>query len=171
MKPYYEDDLVTLYHGDCLEITEWLDADVLVTDPPYGIAWTQGGQYNTPREAAGRKKANVVANDQSPAVRDAAIESWGSKPAIVFGSWRIARPPKVRQRLIWHKVKSAPGMSAAPWYSADEEIYILGQGFTGSPSQTVYPTRELRLGQHGAAATIGHPTPKPIGLMEVLISK
>lgn len=35
MKAYYEDDLVTLYHGDCREVVPPL-ADLIVTDPPYG---------------------------------------------------------------------------------------------------------------------------------------
>ena len=36
MKPYYQDDFVTIYHGDCREVLPTLDrAEVLFTSPPY----------------------------------------------------------------------------------------------------------------------------------------
>ena len=34
MKPYYEADGVTIYHGDCRDLLAGVEADVLVTDPP-----------------------------------------------------------------------------------------------------------------------------------------
>lgn len=36
MKPYYQDDSVTIYHGDCREILPTLEpVDLVLTDPPY----------------------------------------------------------------------------------------------------------------------------------------
>ena len=37
MKPYYEDDYVTLYYGDCRELLPDIEADAVVMDPPYGM--------------------------------------------------------------------------------------------------------------------------------------
>lgn len=38
MKPYYQDQSVTIYHGDCRQIVPQLgNFDLLLTDPPYGV--------------------------------------------------------------------------------------------------------------------------------------
>lgn len=40
MTPYYEQDGVTIYHGDCREAFSVLPVcDFVLTDPPYGIHW------------------------------------------------------------------------------------------------------------------------------------
>jgi len=42
--PYYQDDAVTIYHGDCREILLTLDSvDLVLTDPPYGLDWRGHG--------------------------------------------------------------------------------------------------------------------------------
>lgn len=167
MSVYYQDDFVTLYHGDCLTETAWLDADVLVTDPPYGIAYKSGQMSN-----ATVAVEDIVANDETLDVRNNMLDIWGTdKPAIVFGSWKVDRPKNVRHRLIWYKQNALPGMRATPWFNADEEIYILGSGFVGKPEQNVLITTSRQDGAYGEVAKYGHPTPKPVGLMERLINK
>lgn len=47
MTTYYEDDLVTVYHGDCLEELKKLgdcSVDAVITDPPYGLSSTKPAQ-------------------------------------------------------------------------------------------------------------------------------
>lgn len=42
MSVYYQDDYVTLYHGDSRALAHGIEADAVVTDPPYGdtsLAW------------------------------------------------------------------------------------------------------------------------------------
>lgn len=53
--PYYEDDLVTLYHGDALRVLPELDAgtvDAVITDPPY----SSGGMVRGDRTASTTSK-------------------------------------------------------------------------------------------------------------------
>jgi DNA modification methylase len=167
VKPYFQNELITLYLGDCLEVTEWLKADVLVTDPPYGINWRG---ITTGLNKAYFKHKNGIANDRNSELRDRVLNLWVEKPAIVFGSWRIERPQNTEHRLIWHKQGQAPGPLNAPFMTQDEEIYILGKGFisTSPPMRSVITTQENRSLEVSRA---GHPTPKPVGLMETLIAR
>ena len=173
MKPYYQDDQVTLYHGDCLEITDWLDADVLVTDPPYGSNNESRGTYSAKKGRTDRRRVSPIAGDRSPEQRDSVLTAWGGGPWIVFGTWRVPRPNGTDHRLIWHKTGAPPGPACSAFMLQDEEIYIHGKGFraTSPPMRSVIVTDEMRQGAAGAVATIGHPTPKPIRLMELLIDR
>jgi DNA modification methylase len=152
--PYYEDESVTLFHGDCREITAWLEADVLVTDPPYGIAYVSGW------------KPNEIQGDSDLGLRDDVLARWGDRPAIVFGTWRVDRPAATRALLVWDKGEW-PGMGdlKLPWGPSHEEVYILGDGFTGTREGTVIRTNRI------PAARVDHPTPKPVSLMERLVQK
>jgi site-specific DNA-methyltransferase (adenine-specific) len=42
MKPYYEDNNVTIYHADARDIIELVSCDLVLTDPPYGIQKSSG---------------------------------------------------------------------------------------------------------------------------------
>jgi predicted RNA methylase len=170
-EPYYSDDLVTLYHGDCRENVTWLDADVLVTDPPYGIDWK--ARHGDARKGT-RTQAftnSVIAADRDTAARDHALAAWGKRPAILFGSWRIERPVDVHALLIWHKEGAYSGPLVAPFFTNHEEIYVIGKANwrkSAPPLRSVLTTSEHR---SSATREIGHPTPKPVGVMEALIDR
>lgn len=157
-QPYYQDDAVTIYHGDCREVTEWLTADVLVTDPPYGMAYISN---------SGASPTAPIAGDDAVDLRDWMLEAWMTRPAIVFGTWRAPRPTGVSQLLVWDKGE-CPGMGdlSIPWGPAHEEVYVLGKGFTGRRTPNV-----IRCQTVPVAHRLGHPTEKPVPLLRELIGK
>jgi DNA modification methylase len=166
LEPYYQDDLVTLYWGDALEITEWLAADVLVTDPPYGQAY----KSNMDR---GSRIAwhDSIAGDDTTEARDKALTSWGEeKAALVFGTWKTQKPALTKQVVVWDKTPCGyMGDLVIPFGNAHEEVYCLGKsGWTGVREASVIRAQMLMSSDKNRP---DHPTPKPVGLMEKLISK
>lgn len=162
MNHYYEQDGITIYHGD---VREWYDlpaADVMVTDPPYGISYESGSMRleSTPRGIVG---------DGDTSLRTWALGAWGDRPALVFGTWRIERPATTRMVLIWD-TKGALGMGdlSIPWKPSHQEIYVLGKGFSGPRTSDVLCFAPVQ-----ATATNGrtHPHEKPVDLMRALILK
>lgn len=165
VSPYYSDDHVTIYHGDCREVTEWLSGDVMVTDPPYGMDLRSG--------MAGAFGHLTITGDHSTEARDAALDLWCGQPALVFGRWSVERPRGTRMILTWEKGNHVGmGDLSLPWKPNTEEIYVLGEGFRGHRGSSVLKYLAIA-GTVGRAdqGTRHHPTEKPVGLMHDLIAK
>lgn len=165
MTPYYDHGGITLYCGDCREVREWLEADVLITDPPYGMSFVS--TRTTRRDA--------IANDNSADTRDEALALWGAcKPAALFGTWKVERPRATSQVLVWDKSDGVgPGMGdwSAAFGTSHEEIYLLGSWPKRDRRRpSVLRTAVCMGGPDGLVAVTGHPTPKPVGLMSLLVS-
>lgn len=112
MKPYYEDDAVTIYHGDCREILPQLEpVDLVLTDPPYGI----GADRNL---RANKRHGAAVAPS-----RDYGVGTWDATPpdeatiylttragrnAIVWGGNYFSLSPSAGW-LVWDKDNGSNG--------------------------------------------------------------
>lgn len=145
----------TLYLGDCREALQMLGkVDVVVTDPPYGVAYSSGWD-NQFRDVK-------IANDESTEARDAILAALPDVPAIMFGSWKAPRPSGTKLVLTWDKGTVGMGDLSLPWFPCTEEIYVIGRGYVGSRTSAVL--RYVGRNEH-------HPTEKPVDLMAALIAK
>lgn len=170
-EPYWSGDGIILYLGDCREITEWLVAHVLVTDPPYGRGWKQGDtgkRYRCPNNARGG-----IAGDSDTTVRDQAFAAWGNRPAVAFGDLMLAPPVGTKQVMVYAKPQGAGVRGATGGFRRDAEaVYLIGPWSSGIGGQSSV----LRTGARGVASTYGlairhgHPHAKPVDVMETLIA-
>ena len=119
-EPYYADDLVTLYLGDCREVTEWLAADVLVTDPPYGRGWSSGS-LNARRGGGHSSGHDGIAGDSDTTMRDQALDMWGGRQAVAFGDLNLAPPIGSKLTLVYRKPPDAGVRGAVSGFRRDAE--------------------------------------------------
>lgn len=152
---------ITVYLGDCREILPTLPkVDACVTDPPYGIS------HSSNHGATWQK--TQIANDHSTDARDYVLAICGASSAIVFGSWKVAKPVGTHTVLIWDKGDAAGmGDLSVPWKPNHEEIYVIGKGFSGKRESAVL--RHTNISWESAGRS--HPHMKPISLMLDLIRK
>ncbi len=112
--PYYDEDGITIYHGDCREILPTLTADVVITDPPYGVNVAYDGYDDSP------ENPRTLIADVMPMMRTTA-------PLIAFTPgvkwmWEWPRPDWV---MCWYE---PAGSGVGPWgFCTWQPIMVYGK--------------------------------------------
>ena len=175
MKPYYSDDLVTLYHGDCREVLAGIEpANLLLTDPPYGIV--KGAavvrRNTTDIEEWGDLGHNAEVAAWRPLVRllnDAWIVEFGAMAANDFLTARHVAEGWAPSN-VYALVKQAPPPTPRPGFASAVELAIVSR--VGSPKWSgggFTPNRWIGLTPNRDGSSIGHPTQKPIAPFAALV--
>ena len=161
MTPYYEQDGVTIYHGDCREVLPSLDlaGALVLTDPPYGI--------NHPTDYARRgRRALAACRDYAPVYADdepfdpSRLLSLGAARILWGANYYADKLPPTSGWLVWDKERPD---------NIDQATCELAW------TDCVKGVRRFRHLWHGAfRATerepLSHPTQKPIALMQWCLS-
>ena len=184
MKPYYEDDAVTLYHGDCREILPHLEAvDHVITDPPYEAeAHTLGRRAFSGQSSAQHPKgiAEVRPLDFA-AITDDDRKIVGALMACLTRGWLMVfcqveaamlwrdalKPARYVRTQIWRKPDGAPQFTGDRPGMGYESIVTCWAGdgrmkWHGGGRHGVYEHMTVKVG--------GHLTQKPEPLMSELVT-
>lgn len=152
MTPYYQDEFITIYNGDCKEILPFLpSADLVLTDPPYGLGnlWVGGG---------GTQKTSWRFNPKE-------AQSWDGATADIV----ISLPKKAKFSIIWggNYYPLPPSRCWFLWDKKQNDRWTTGQAEMAWTNIN-RPIRVFRMAQCTAHAEMKpklHPTQKPLSLM------
>lgn len=161
MRPYYEEKGIVIYHGDCREILPTLPkVDLVLTDPPYGIALNTDYSRFDSSYVQGRSYERV-AGDRTPL--DFAFLFSAGNQCVVWGAnnWP--------QQLPFDPLSDG-------WICWDKRTNEIADKILGSPFELAVVLRQrtykmIRLQHCGVKNGDGdnagrfHPTQKPAELM------
>jgi len=176
--PYYADDHVTIYHGDCREILPGLErGDVLLTDPPYSQAthdnvrtWNDTAQATTNTSRV-IDFAGITVADLRAVVELASVRRWAVFTCDVsMAAHLLIEPPSgfefVRQ-CVWVKRRGAPQLTGdrpAMWWEPIVHLHPPGR------------KRWNGGGHHGnyfddTDRETPHPTSKPLSMIRSMVER
>ena len=154
MKPYYEDDHVTLYHGDCRDVLPRLPSvDVVITDPPYSVGRSEG-EFAASGDIA---VALHLASEKAPTM---IVFGTSSGRGVEFVRSSIRSLPHCRL-LAWHR-RYVNSPAAGPWRWDLVLIHVFGRGAFGRPEESSLIQTD---GTQALAVKLGHKSPVPVAVM------
>jgi len=187
--PYYQDEWITLYHGDCRAIMPELPmVDVIVTDPPYGLSFNDGDLAHQRERVFGDgapHEARPILGDQSPEEAEDLLRSMltiakgrllkggacccccccgGGGPQPLFARWTLLLDEIIgfKHAVVWDK----GGLGMGIHFRRNYEFVLIAQN--GSPAhrwnggtQTANIWRIPKV----IPRAHEHPTEKPVALM------
>lgn len=151
-KPYYQDDAVTIYHGDCLKILPLVSADIAVTDPPYNASKS----YGLHDDAMGRDEYAAWCHDWFDLLPERRIIFPGVGNQWI---WAAKEPKAVA---CWYKPGN-PGGGGPFQFCEWEPILLWGVNFRLGDVFHFSITMQPDTGDH--------PCPKPLRLMRAVLNR
>ena len=172
MKPYYEKDGITLYHGDCLEVMADIDAvDLVVTDPPYNLGLQSFGKatgWGDMMNGAYFYAQLLREFNRLTYLRQGAawvFNSWRSLPVLYKASFDGQWP--ICSMLVWDKDWIGPGghQGLRPSY---ELIALFVQEHFALENRSLADIWSVPT---SSAKPTGHPAEKPVGVMSRILQE
>ena len=171
--PYFQDESVTLYHGDCREVMATLadtSVDAVITDPPYSAATHKGARTRT---IGAQSKELVDFDEWTPEVMRSTFDELGRiarRWVVATMDWRhvaqLAETPPAHLRFIrfavWVKPNSTPQLTGDRPAQGWEAIACLHRedvklAWNGGGKRGVWIENTVN--------AIDHPTAKPLPLV------